>query len=49
LNLSADRISSQSVSNFSGEWDKTHVKGTLNGGGVPVNVDASGHLTISFN
>lgn len=49
LNLSADRISSQSVSNFSGEWDKTHVKGTLNGGGIPVNVDASGRLEISFN
>jgi len=49
LNLNADRISSQSLSNFSGEWDKTHVKGTLNGGGVPVTVDASGHLSISFN
>jgi DUF4097 and DUF4098 domain-containing protein YvlB len=49
LNLSANRINSQSVSNFSGEWDKDHVKGTLNGGGIPVNVDASGHLDISFN
>lgn len=49
LDLSADRISSSSVSNFTGEWDKTHVKGTLNGGGIPVNVDASGRLDISFN
>lgn len=49
LNLNADRISSASLSNFSGEWDKTHVKGTLNGGGIPVTVDASGHLSISFN
>lgn len=49
LNLSANKISSQSVTNFSGVWDKDHVKGTLNGGGIPVSVDASGHLDISFN
>ena len=49
LNLSANRINTQSVSNFSGEWDKDHVKGTLNGGGIPVSVDVSGHLDISFN
>ena len=49
LNLSADKINSSSVTNFTGVWDKTHVKGTLNGGGIPVNVDASGRLEISFN
>jgi len=49
LNLSANRINSASLSDFTGEWDKTHVKGTLNGGGVPVSVDASGRLNISFN
>ncbi len=50
LNLSANRISpSSSVSDFTGEWDKDHVKGSMNGGGIPVNVDASGHLNISFN
>jgi len=50
LNLSANRINpSSSVSNFNGEWSKDHVKGSLNGGGVPVSVDASGHLDVSFN
>ncbi|MDB4922402.1 DUF4097 family beta strand repeat-containing protein [Mucilaginibacter sp.] len=49
LNLSASKINTAHISNFSGEWEKDHVKGTLNGGGVPVNVDASDNLTISFN
>jgi hypothetical protein len=49
LNFSADRISANTLSDFSGEWEKTHVKGTVNGGGVPVNVDASGSLNVSFN
>jgi hypothetical protein len=49
LNLSANRINKPEMGNFSGEWEKDHVKGSLNGGGVPVHVDASGHLDISFN
>jgi len=49
LNLSADRISSNTATNFSGEWEKTHVRGTVNGGGAAVNVDASGSINISFN
>jgi DUF4097 and DUF4098 domain-containing protein YvlB len=49
LNLTASKIRSSSVSRFSGEWEKDHVKGTLNGGGVPVNVDASDNLNLTFN
>lgn len=49
LNLSANRINKPEVSNFSGEWDKDHVKGSVNGGGAQVHVDASSHLDISFN
>jgi hypothetical protein len=50
LNLSANKINPPSyVSNFTGEWNKDRVKGTLNGGGIPVSVDASGHLSLSFN
>lgn len=49
LNLSAERISSASPNKFSGEWGKDHVHGSLNGGGIPVDVDAGGHLDISFN
>jgi DUF4097 and DUF4098 domain-containing protein YvlB len=48
LNLSANRITKPELSNFSGEWEKDHVKGSMNGGGVPVHVDASGHLDITF-
>jgi DUF4097 and DUF4098 domain-containing protein YvlB len=49
LNLSASKINNSHVEKFSGEWGKDHVKGTINGGGVPVNVEASDNLTISFN
>ncbi len=50
LNLSADRINpSSAVGKFNGEWEKDHVKGTFNSGGIPVNVDVSGHLDIAFN
>jgi hypothetical protein len=49
LNLSADKISPQSGIKFNGEWEKDHVKGSMNGGGIPVNVDASGTLSVSFN
>lgn len=49
LDLSASRISKLTLSKFSGEWGKDHVKGTINGGGVPVKVDASDSLNLSFN
>ena len=49
LDLSANRINKPELSNFSGEWEKDHVHGTVNGGGIPVHVDASGHLELSFN
>jgi len=50
LNLSANRITKpDNLSGFNGEWEKDHVRGSINGGGIPVNVDASGHLDITFN
>ena len=49
LDLSANRINKLELSNFSGEWEKDHVHGTVNGGGVPVHIDASGHLALTFN
>lgn len=49
LNLSANRINpASSVGRFSGEWEKDHVRGSLNGGGVPVHVEASDKLNVSF-
>jgi len=50
LNLSANRINKPTdLASFKGDWGKDHVKGSLNGGGVPVKVDASGHIELSFN
>lgn len=49
LDLSASRISKVTLTKFSGEWEKDRVKGTINGGGVPVKVDATDGLTLSFN
>ncbi len=49
LDFSADKINPGSLAGFTGDWDKTHVKGSINGGGVPVKVDASGHLDVSFD
>ena len=52
LNLRAERISEHpgSASGFSGEWDKDHVKGSVNGGGIPVSADAGGgNMEVRFN
>jgi hypothetical protein len=50
LNLSANRITKpENMNGFSGEWEKDHVNGKINGGGIPVTVDASGHLDVTFN
>lgn len=49
LNLSGGRIKTGNLSNFSGSIEEEKVKGKLNGGGVPVNVDAgSGRVTLSI-
>ncbi|MDB5133492.1 MAG: hypothetical protein JWP37_95 [Mucilaginibacter sp.] len=52
LNLKADRVNQHpwKISGFSGEWDKDHIKGTVNGGGIPVNANASsGNIDVKFN
>lgn len=50
LNLSANKINpATSVSGFAGKWEKESVNGSINGGGIPVKVDASDRLDISFN
>lgn len=41
---------SQRLNNFSGDWSSHHVSGTVNGGGVPVQVTAnSGTASLKFN
>ena len=50
LDLRGERINQapHSISDFSGDWDKNHIKGTVNGGGIPVNV-SGGHIEVEFN
>jgi len=50
LSLSAESISDHIASGFKGEWNKRHVDGSVNGGGIPVNADASsGDINVRFN
>lgn len=42
LNLHADKVNIPMLSNFSGKGDNKMWEGTVNGGGIPVNVDAAG-------
>ncbi|MEO6455928.1 MAG: hypothetical protein ABIN97_17740 [Ginsengibacter sp.] len=49
LKLSADKIRTGTMHNFSGKSDDDEIEGTLNGGGIPVTVLASsGRINISF-
>jgi hypothetical protein len=50
LRLRGDRVSSGELKNFDGRIEKDRIDGTINGGGIPVNVSAgSGKVNLSFN
>jgi hypothetical protein len=49
LNLTAERINDQKAHGFKGEWNKQHVDGSVNGGGIPVNAHADGYIDVNFN
>lgn len=50
LKLSAMKISTGTMENFKGNLTKDEVDGALNGGGIPVTVDAgSGKISLEFN
>lgn len=50
LNLSADKIKTSPLSNFNGSTVDNSIKGTLNGGGIPVDIDAGpGSIRLSWN
>jgi len=49
LNLRGDRVEQSQFSGFKGDWDKEHVRGTVNGGGAPVDVSANGNVSVHFN
>ena len=47
LDWSANKINVSSLNNFQGNTEKDSIKGTLNGGGIPVNFRVSnGNLTV---
>lgn len=52
LNMRAERINQHpsEISNFTGEWKKDRISGTVNGGGASVDANAnSGNINIKFN
>ncbi len=50
LKLSAMKISTANMENFKGSYSSEEIKGALNGGGVPVTVDAGGgKIDLAFN
>ncbi len=50
LKFNAMRISTENLENFSGSNSKNEIKGSINGGGIPVTVDAgSGHIHVVFD
>jgi hypothetical protein len=49
LDIHGDRIKTEGLSNFSGSMEKQSINGTINGGGIPVDINAgSGGVTLAL-
>jgi hypothetical protein len=49
LRISAERVHVTAMNNFRGDQDEKHIRGTVNGGGIPVKVDGNGgSVHVSF-
>jgi DUF4097 and DUF4098 domain-containing protein YvlB len=49
LDIHGDRIKTEGLSNFSGSMEKQSINGKVNGGGIPIDVDAgSGGVTLAL-
>jgi len=49
LDIHGDRIKTEGLSNFSGSMEKQSINGTVNGGGIPVDINAgSGGVTLAL-
>jgi hypothetical protein len=49
LDIHGDRIKTEGLSNFSGSLEKQSVNGTINGGGIPIDIHAgSGGVTLAL-
>ena len=49
LKLRAERIHLENMQNFNGNKEEHKVDGKINGGGVPVNIQTSGSVTVALN
>jgi DUF4097 and DUF4098 domain-containing protein YvlB len=49
LRISGERVHATALANFRGDQDEHHIRGSINGGGIPVKVDGNGgSVHISF-
>jgi DUF4097 and DUF4098 domain-containing protein YvlB len=49
LDIRGDRIKTEGLSNFSGSMEKQSINGKVNGGGIPIDIDAgSGGVTLAL-
>jgi DUF4097 and DUF4098 domain-containing protein YvlB len=48
LKLRGNKIRTSNLSNFSGNQDDDRITGKVNGGGIPVNVQTSGSITLAL-
>lgn len=49
LRINADKIKTETLSNFSGTLEENEIDGSVNGGGIPVTVNAGGgRMNLSF-
>jgi hypothetical protein len=49
LNIHGNRVTADIDGNFDGTKDKDRVEGKLNGGGVPIDVNGGGRVTLTMN
>ena len=49
LKLKAERINFHNMQNFNGDKEEHKVEGKINGGGIPVNIQTSGSVTVALN
>lgn len=48
LKLRGDKVKTNTLNNFSGRMEDDEITGTLNGGGVPVNIRTSGRVNLTL-
>jgi hypothetical protein len=49
LNMTGERISDRIASGFKGDWTDKHVNGSVNGGGIPVEVHSNNNIDLRID